>query len=123
MGVNKRYSAAFKHKVVTEIENGKFSIGEAHRVYEIGGGTTIYNWLRRYGKGHLINKTVLVKMKNESDRIKQLEQEKRELEAALAKTQVRVVMLESVIEVAEKELKIDIKKKSGLELPGLPGNE
>ncbi len=123
MGVNKRYSAAFKHKVVTEIENGKFSIGEAHRVYEIGGGTTIYNWLRRYGKGHLINKTVLVKMKNESDRIKQLEKEKRELEAALAKTQVRVVMLESVIEVAEKELKIDIKKKSGLELPGLPGNE
>ncbi|WP_294348051.1 transposase [Prosthecochloris sp.] len=123
MGVNKKYSAAFKHKVVTEIENGKFSIGEAHRVYEIGGGTTIYNWLRRYGKGHLINKTVLVQMKNESDRIKQLEKEKRELEAALAKTQVRVVMLESVIEVAEKELKIDIKKKSGLELPGLPGNE
>ena len=123
MGVNKKYSAAFKQKVVTEIENGKFSIGEAHRVYEIGGGTTIYNWLRRYGKGHLINKTVLVQMKNESDRIKQLEKEKRELEAALAKTQVRVVMLESVIEVAEKELKIDIKKKSGLELPGLPGNE
>ena len=123
MGVNKRYSAAFKQKVVSEIENGKFSVGEAHRIYEIGGGTTIYNWLRRYGKGHLINKTVLVKMKNESDRIKQLEKEKRELEAALAKTQVRVVMLESVIEVAEKELKIAIKKKSGLELPGLPGNE
>ena len=123
MGVNKKYSAAFKQKVVTEIENGKFSVGEANRVYEIGGNTTIYNWLRRYGKGHLINKTVLVQMKNESDRIKQLEKEKRELEAALAKTQVRVVMLESVIEVAEKELKIDIKKKSGLELPGLPGNE
>ena len=123
MGVNKRYSAAFKQKVVSEIENGKFSVGEAHRVYEIGGGTTIYNWLRRYGKGHLINKTVVVKMKNESDRIKQLEKEKRELETALAKTQVRVVVLESVIDAAEQELKIDIKKKSGLELPGLPGKK
>ncbi|UZJ40842.1 IS630 transposase-related protein [Prosthecochloris sp. SCSIO W1101] len=123
MGVNKRYSAAFKQKVVSEIENGKFSVGEAHRVYEIGGGTTIYNWLRRYGKGHLINKTVVVKMKNESDRIKQLEKEKRELEAALAKTQVRVVVLESLIDAAEQELKIDIKKKSGIELPGLPGKE
>lgn len=123
MDVNKRYSAAFKQKVVSEIENGKFSVGEAHRVYEIGGGTTIYNWLRRYGKGHLINKTVVVKMKNESDRIKQLEKEKRELETALAKTQVRVVVLESVIDAAEQELKIDIKKKSGLELPGLPGKK
>ena len=123
MDVNKRYSAAFKQKVVSEIENGKFSVGEAHRVYEIGGGTTIYNWLRCYGKGHLINKTVVVKMKNESDRIKQLEKEKRELEAALAKTQVRVVVLESVIDAAEQELKIDIKKKSGLELPGLPGKK
>ena len=123
MGVNKKYSAAFKQKVVTEIENGKFSVGEANRVYEIGGGATIYNWLRRYGKGHLINKTVLVHMKHESDRIKQLEKEKRELEAALAKTQVRVVVLESVIDAAEQELKIDIKKKSGLELPGLPGKE
>ncbi|UZJ40921.1 IS630 transposase-related protein [Prosthecochloris sp. SCSIO W1101] len=123
MGVNKRYSAAFKQKVVSEIENGKFSVGEAHRVYEIGGGTTIYNWLRRYGKGHLINKTVVVKMKNESDRIKQLEKEKRELEAALAKTQVRVVVLESLIDAAEQELKIDIKKKSGIELPGLLGKE
>ena len=123
MGVNKRYSAAFKQKVVSEIENGKFSVGEAHRVYEIGGGTTIYNWLRRYGKGHLINKTVVVKMKNESDRIKQLEKEKRELEAALAKTQVRVVVLESLIDVAEKELKIDIKKNSGSMLPGMRGKE
>ena len=123
MGVNKRYSAAFKQKVVSEIENGKFSVGEAHRVYEIGGGTTIYNWLRRYGKGHLINKTVVVKMKNESDRIKQLEKEKRELEAALAKTQVRVVVLESLIDVAEKELKIDIKKNSGSVLPGVHGKE
>ena len=110
MGVNKRYSAAFKQKVVTEIENGKFSVGEAKRVYDIGGAETVYNWLRRYGKGHVINKTVLVKMKNESDRIKQLEKEKRELEAALAKTQVRVVVLESVIDAAEQELKIDIKK-------------
>ena len=62
-------------------------------------------------------------MKNESDRIKQLEKEKRELETALAKTQVRVVVLESVIDAAEQELKIDIKKKSGLELPGLPGKK
>jgi len=123
MGLNKRYSSAFKQKVVSEIESGKFSVGEVNRVYEIGGGTTVYKWLRRYGKGHLINKTVLVQMKNESDRIKQLEKEKRELEAALAKTQVRVIVLESVIDAAEQELKIDIKKKSGLQLPGLPRHE
>ena len=123
MDVNKRYSAAFKQKVVSEIENGKFSVGEANRVYEIGGGTTIYNWLRCYGKGHLINKMVVVKMKNESNRVKQLENEKRELEAAQAKAQVRVVVLESVIDAAEQELKQNIKKKSGLEQQGMPGKK
>jgi transposase-like protein len=107
---SKRYSEAFKVKVVSEIERGKFRIGEAARVYDITGGNTIYRWLRHYGKASLIQKTVVVQTKNESDKIRQLEKEKRELESALAKTQVKLLAMETLIDVAEAHYQIDIKK-------------
>lgn len=47
---------------------------------------------------------------NESDKIRQLEKEKRELESALAKTQVRLLAMETLIDVAEAHYKIEIKK-------------
>ena len=36
-----RYSAAFKIKVVSEIEKGKLSIEGARKLYDIGGGSTV----------------------------------------------------------------------------------
>jgi len=52
----KRYSTAFKQKVVSEIESGQLSIGDARRLYDITGGETIQKWIRRFGKNHLLNK-------------------------------------------------------------------
>jgi transposase-like protein len=40
-----RYSAAFKQKVIKEIEEGILSIAEASRVYDIS-QQSLYNWLR-----------------------------------------------------------------------------
>jgi hypothetical protein len=34
--VTKKYSSAFKQKVVSEIESGKLSINEAMKIYDIG---------------------------------------------------------------------------------------
>ena len=117
MSFKKLYSEAFRLKVVSEIENGKFTISEAKRVYDITGGTTIHKWLRKYGKEALIEKTVMVKTKNESDKIKQLEQEKRQLESALAQTQVKLLAMETLIEVAEEHYHVDIKKNFGAKQP------
>lgn len=117
----KRYSEVFKLKVVSEIERGKYTIGEAARVYDITGSLTIYRWLRKYGKSSLIQKTVIVQTKNESDKIKQLEKEKRELESALAKTQVKLLAMETLIDVAEAHYQIDIKKNCGAKLSAKPG--
>ena len=113
----KRYSESFKLHVVSQVENDKLSIYEARRVYGIGGVTTIHSWLEKYGKGHLINRAVFVKMRNESDRIKQLEADKQKLESALAQTQLKVLTLESLIEVAEEHYRIEIKKNCGSNVP------
>ncbi len=108
-----RYSLAFQQKVVSEIESGKLTIAEARRVYDIGGGGTIYTWIHKLGKNNLIAKVVRVEMKDERDKIKQLKKEKQELESALAQAHVKLVCLESLIECAEEEFNIDINKKVG----------
>ena len=110
-GNHYRYSAAFKHKVTKEIENGLLTIAEASRIYDIN-VVSIYNWIRAFGKDHLIGKVVLVQKRDELDKIKKLEEEKRQLEAALAKANLDKFCLESLIEVAEETYGISIKKNS-----------
>ncbi len=94
--VTKRYSEAFKLKVVSEIENGKFkTLNSAREVYDIKGGDTIQSWIKRYGKNHLLDKVVRVETKNEVDKIKQLEKEKRDLEKALADSRIELMYARS----------------------------
>ena len=108
-----RYSTAFKQKVVGEIESGELTIEEAQRVYGINGAETIQAWIKKLGKNHLLNKVVRIEMKDENDRIKELEKKVRDLESALAKTHVKNIALESLIEVAEEHYAVDFKKNFG----------
>lgn len=105
-----RYSTAFKQKVVSEIESGHLTISQAQKIYSIRGSETIQKWIRKLGKLHLLNKVVRIEMKDEVSRIKQLEKEKQELESALAKAHLKLIVYESLIDVAEEELGVDIKK-------------
>jgi transposase-like protein len=110
--ISYRYSEAFKQKVITEIESGKYRKTEASRLYQVS-QNSINKWLRKYGKNHLIEKIVRVEMKGEADRLKQLETEKRVLESALAQAHLKIITLEATIEVAEEKFNIDFKKKPG----------
>jgi len=103
---------AFKQKAISEIETGKYSLREASKIYNVS-EVSLYKWLRQFGKNHLIGKIVRVEMKGEADRIKQLEAEKKELESALAKAHLKIITLESTMEVAEEIYKIDLKKNVG----------
>ena len=109
-----RYSQAFKHKVVSEIENGNLTITQAQALYGIGGGQTIQKWLQRLGKAHLLNKVVHIEMKDERNKVKELENEKRALESALAQAQLKIIALESTIKVLEEEAGIKVKKSIGI---------
>lgn len=121
----KRYSNAFKHKIVSEIESGKLTVHQARKVYDITGIGTIENWIVKLGKNHLLNKVVRIEMRDEKDKIKELERQKRQLESALAQAHIKIVVLESVIDCAEEELNVDIKKKFGSQqsMNQLPGSK
>ena len=113
--ITKVYSLAFKQKVVSDLESGKLTRSQARKLYGISGGSTINSWLIKLGKLHLLNKVVRIELKDELSKLKQLEKEKRELESALANAHLKLITYETLIEVAEEELGVDLKKnlKSG----------
>lgn len=108
--VVRRYSFAFKQKVISEIETGKLTIYQAKKLYDISGNETIQKWIKSFGKNHLLGKVVYIQMTNELDKIKQLEREKKELESALAQAQLTILRLESTIEAANEHFNEDLKK-------------
>jgi transposase-like protein len=110
---NNRYSLAFKQKVVSEIESGKFSLSQVRKIYDITGAHTLYNWLRKLGKGHLIEKIVRIEMKDEKDKLKELQRKNQELESALAKAHLKLLVYESLIESVEAHYQVDVKKTFG----------
>lgn len=108
-----RYSMAFRQKVVKEIESGELTIYAAQKHYGITGSATIQTWIKKLGRNHLLAKVVRIEMSDERDRIKALEKEKKALESALAQAQLKIIALETTIEVAEENYGLGLKKKIG----------
>jgi transposase-like protein len=117
-GRSKRYSEALKIKVVEELEKGRLTMTGARKQYGIGGMQTIQGWMKRYGKGG-VKKGKGWRRPAEESRIERLEEEKRELERALARSCVKVAALEGLLEEAEAFYGGSFKKNIGTE--GLNG--
>lgn len=112
-----RYSMGFQRQVVEALESGRFSsICQARAHYGIAGGSTIKNWLRKYGRNELCAKVVRVEKPNEKDQIQELKKQIRQLKEALGQTQAEKVMGEEFLKMACEKMGVDIeefKKKAG----------
>jgi transposase len=111
------YDEAFKWRVVQEVLSGKFSKEEARRVYGISGNCTILYWMRKFsgeddyraGGDTLQTLTAMSQSKKE----KALEERIKKLKQDLKREQLRADLWQKMVEVAEQELEIDIRKKFG----------
>jgi len=96
-----RYSEAFKHQVLRELSEGKFSsIGAAGRAYGIRGAATIQNWIRRHGRIELLGKVIRVETRKEVSEVKQLRERVRELERALADAHLDLRIADAHLQLA-----------------------
>jgi transposase-like protein len=115
--VEVRYSGAFKRQVVEEVESGRFdSVSAASAHYGIKGATTVRNWVRRMGKGHLLAKVVRVEQAGEADQVSALRREVERLERALGQTQAERLLEAEYLKLACGRLGEGVeafKKKSG----------
>lgn len=112
-----RYSEAFKHQVLQEIESGSLNFSSARDKYGIRGVQTIQSWAKKYGSFGILPKIIRVESPNERDQIKALKDQIRQLKNALADVTLDRVIAESTLEVICEQRGLDveeIKKKAGL---------
>ncbi len=113
------YSYSFKLQVIEEIESGLIGIKAAQRKYGIQGNATIRTWLLKYGnldwenKSHLkLEKSPEHKLLELEAKVRLLEQQKATLEKELDSTNKKAIFFDMMIDIAEEEFKLPIRKKS-----------
>lgn len=117
----KDYSMSFKLSIVRSIELGEISESEAKKKYGIQGAGTLRQWRIKYGTFDLDNQ-VSTAMKTPEQKIKELEQKLRLLERQnkfleeqLIESEDKAAILDKLIDLAEKEYIIPIRKNSSPE--------
>ena len=118
----KDYSLSLKHQIVFEIEQGELSTTGALKKYGIQSRSTIVGWLRKYGKFDWENQTPSHMPKTPEQQILELEAKVKLLEkqnAFLAAQNTRAdkkaIIFDMMIDIAEKEYNIEIRKNSSPE--------
>ena len=114
-GKGVRFTEAFKLHVVGEVESGRISQSEASRRYGILGHSTILKWIHKYGRfsSHLNTKIGLKSMDEKEIELLRLQNENKALRQELEDARFKNVVLETLVDVAERELGIPIRKKYG----------
>ena len=116
------YSMSFKLSVVKEVEGGFISKRGAMRKYGIQGHGTITEWCRKYGtfddytiKSSRYMKTPEQKIQELEQKLRLLERQNTFLEEQLLESEDKASVLDKLIDLAEKEYIIPIRKNSSPE--------
>lgn len=102
-----------KRKAVREVVSGRLTIKDAVVKYGVRGQVTIKEWITRYSADLEIALVPKAMSPEEKEKVEALQQRCKELEKALEYAHLKVAGLETMIDIAEKELHIDIRKKPG----------
>lgn len=115
----KDYSLQFKLQVVKEIETGIVSQSTARLKYGIQGESTLKKWLQKFGTFDWENqipsnmpKTPEQRIMELEAKVKLLEKQKTYLEHQVSVSDKKAIIFDMMIDLAEKEYRIDIRKNS-----------
>lgn len=103
------YTMAFKLLVVSQVEKGDFSYKQAQKHYGIQGRSTVLVWLRKHGNLDWNKPSMHHRMSNSkespSQKIKRLEKE-------LSDERLKNKILNTMIDISDKQYGTQIRKKS-----------
>jgi transposase len=115
----KDYTQSLKLQVVGQIERGELSTHQAQKKYGIQARSTVMLWLRKYGNFDWDNQTPSNMPKSPEQRVmeleakvKLLEKQKAFLEQQVHVSDSKAIIFDMMIDLAEKEYQIDIRKNS-----------
>lgn len=103
------FSEKLKRKIVRDIEQGKVNVTGVCREYEVS-NVSVYVWLKKFSSHLHSSSTLVMQMDSEQYRTKELEKKVAELEAALGRKQLEIDYLNKLIDIASRDLAVDLKK-------------
>lgn len=107
---NRFFNEDFKRIKVSEIERNLLTIAELCKEHQVT-RTAVYKWIYKYSLMRKKEQRQIVEPESETRKVILLKQEVKELHRVIGEKQLKMDFLEKVIELAEKEYGLDIKKK------------
>ncbi|AIT10902.1 transposase [Leptospira santarosai] len=108
----RRFSESLKRQIVNDVENHVTTIAEVSREYSVT-RTSIYKWIYSYSKNRKKGVRVVIEEDSVSSKLEMLKAKIKELESVVGQKQMKIDFQEKMIDLAEKEYCVDIKKKFG----------
>jgi transposase len=113
------YSMSLKLQIVRAVEQGSLSITQVRKQYGIQSHATVLSWLRKFGNFDWENQSPFNMPKSPEQKImeleaqvKLLEKQKAVLERHAYVADKKAILFDMMIDLAEKEYHIDIRKNS-----------
>ena len=113
MRTRNQYSDKFKRSIVQKVLDGKIGQSAAQVKYGIKGHSAINKWIQKYG---YISQATMKSKTEKTEPVKslqELEAENHRLRKELEMEQLRTRALNVMIDIAENQFKIPIRKKPG----------
>jgi transposase-like protein len=110
----KTISKTEKRWIVREIQSGRMTIGQAREQFELQSknpAALMRKWIRQYSSDIVL--TLPVMTEKEKQKLDAAHKRLKQLEKQLEDAQMKNIALETMIDIAEEQLKIVIRKKSG----------
>ncbi len=109
---NRYFSESFRKKKVREIEQNITTVNEVSKEYQVS-GTAVYKWLYKYSRHYKRQVKQVIEPMSDTRKIKALKEQIKELERLVGQKQIKLEVYEKMVELAEQEYEVDIKKKFG----------
>jgi len=114
------FSEELRKSIVKDYESGKMTVRELSRLYAVT-DKSIYRWIARYSSFEK-QQVRVVEMKDSSgNKFKELEQRIQELERLVGQKQIQLEYYQKMVDIAQEEFGIDLKKNSGTPRSGGSG--
>ena len=120
--INRSFSEEFKRKKVSELDRNITGVSEICREYEVS-RTSVYRWMYLYSRMKKKGIKQVVEAKSDSRKLQELREQVKELQRLVGEKQILLEFKEKMIEIAEEEYGIDIKKKFSGRHSGNTGSE
>lgn len=108
--INRSFSEDFKRKKVSELDRNLVTTSELCREYQVS-RTSVGRWVYLYSTMKKKGLKQIVEAKSDSRKLLQLKEQIKELQRIVGEKQILIDFKDKMIEIAEAEYGVDIKKK------------